>query len=85
MTSCVDSYSDIFSHIDYGEGLVEEFSSAGIVPYISESKIKRMVLVLAVVFLVTGGFFVAFSISPTTAIVIQPATLPVAEFSLSLC
>ena len=60
MTSCVDSYSDVFSHIDYGEGLVEEFSSAGIVPYISESKIKRMVLVLAVVFLVTGGFFLAF-------------------------
>ena len=60
MTSCVDSYSDIFSHIDYGEGLVEEFSSAGIVPYISESKIKCVVLVLAVVFLVTGGFFIAF-------------------------
>ena len=57
MTSCVDSY---FSHIDYGEGLVEEFSSAGIVPYISENEIKCVVLVLAVVFLVTGGFFVAF-------------------------
>ena len=40
--------------------MVEEFSSAGIVPYIGESKVKCVVLLLAVVFLVTGGFFVAF-------------------------
>ena len=46
MTSCVDSYSDVFSHVDYGECLVDEFSSAGIVPYISESKVKCAVLVL---------------------------------------
>ena len=46
--------------VHYREGLVEEFSSAGIVPYIGESKVKCAVLLLAVVFLVTGGFFVAF-------------------------
>ena len=60
MTSDVNSASDVFSCIDCGEGLLEMSSSTGTVPCISESKMKHMVLVLAMVFLVAVRVFAAF-------------------------
>src|SRR6266516_5244965 len=60
MTSDVDSGSDVFSRVDCGEGLLEMSSCTGTVPCISESKIKRVVLVLAMVFLVAVRVFAAF-------------------------
>ena len=60
MTSDADSGSDVFSRVDCGEGLLVMSSSTGMVPCISESKMKCVVLVLAMVFLVAVSFFVAF-------------------------
>ena len=62
MISRTESWSDVFSRVDCGEGLLEDLSRAGIVPCISKSKIKRVVPVLAVVFLIAVGFFVAFRV-----------------------
>ena len=40
--------------------MLDKLSSAGMVPYISESNIECVVLVLTLVFLITESFFVAF-------------------------
>jgi hypothetical protein len=55
-----DSWFDVFSNGDGDEEVLDEFSSTGMVPYISKTQMKRALLLFLLVFLVTQAFFVAF-------------------------
>lgn len=55
-----DSWFDISPNGDGDEEVLDKFSSTAVVPYISKSKMKRVLLIFLLVFLVTGGFFLAF-------------------------